>query len=164
MPEVPKKPVPEEKIPIIQKKKEPPPAKGIHCLFMLEDILWICNSHYFSDVLIAYYCFLFFWERGLHKKYLSCCLFCFISVLSSLWFIFLTKIMFLKCPRCQRNLYLKRKSKCRRRKLPQLKVYALVIICDQKDLLAFIYLLICLKTRTKKELLLLRTVVFSVCV
>lgn len=144
MPEVPKKPVPEEKIPIL-KKKEPPPAKGIYHLFVLEDILLICNSHYFSDALIAYYFFLFFLERGLHIKYSCCCLFCFISILSSLWFIFLTKMMFLKCLRCQRNLYLKRKSKCRRRKLPQLKVYTLAIICDQEDLLAFIYLLTCVK-------------------
>lgn len=144
MPEVPKKPVPEEKVPIL-KKKEAPPAKGIYHVFMLGGILWIFNSHYFSDALIAYYSFLFFLERGLHMKYLCCCLFCFICVLSSLWFIFLTKLMFLKCPRCQRNLYLKRKSKCRRRKLPQLKVHALVIFCDQKDLLAFLYLLTCVK-------------------
>lgn len=63
MPEVPKKPVPEEKIAIL-KKKEAPPAKGICHLFMLADILWIYNSQYFSDALLDRYFFLFFW-RGL---------------------------------------------------------------------------------------------------
>jgi len=38
VPEVPKKPVPEEKTPIL-KKKEAPPAKGIYHLFMLAHIL-----------------------------------------------------------------------------------------------------------------------------
>jgi len=57
---------------------------------------------------------------------------------------FLTKKMFFKCLRCQRNLYLKRKSKYRR-KLHQLKVYELVTSRDQKGLLDFIYLPTCVK-------------------
>lgn len=78
--------------------------------------------------------------------------FCFVDYFFLLVDYFLTKIMFLKCLRCQRNLYLKRKSKCRRRKLPQLKVYELVISCDQKGLLDFNYLFACVKHQDSKRI------------
>lgn len=89
-------------------------------------------------------------------KYLCCCLFCCVSVLSRLMVYFFNQNHVFEVPEVPKKPVPEKKVQVPKKEAPPAKGICTFIICGQKDLLAFLYFVTCVKNQDRKRIVALK--------